>query len=88
MFGNARLITANVKGVGRVTINDRWSATMPDREAGIAWLREHGSAGMIQETVNAQTLGAHAKDMAMAKTPLPSEVFKVTAKPYTSITKA
>src|SRR6478752_1486741 len=53
---NIKSIT--VEGVGRVTLGRRWSASMPDKQAGFEWLRANEHGGVIQETVNAQTLGA------------------------------
>ena len=87
LFGNQRTKTIKVEGVGRVTINDRWSCSMLKPDAAIDFLRQNGAAGMIKETVHPMTLGAHAKDEHMAGRPLPSEIFKVSSTPYTSITK-
>lgn len=87
MFTNQSVKTIKVDDVGRVTINNRWSASMIDKQAGMDWLRATGNEGLIIETVNAQTLGAFGKDRATEGKPLPSDVFKVTATPYTSVTK-
>ena len=87
MFMNQSTKTISVEGVGRVSINDRWSASMIVKEDGFKWLRSTGNGGMIQETVNAQTLGAFAKDEAAAQRPLPGEIFKVSSTPYVSITR-
>jgi hypothetical protein len=88
MFANQDVKTITVKGVGRTTVNVRWSASMPDKEIGLGWLRQTGNEGLIIETVNAQTLGAFAKEETARGRPLPSEVFKVTSTPYISITKS
>jgi len=88
LFENQGVKTINVIDVGRVSINDRWSASMLNKPAAFEWLKKTGNEGLIIETVNAQTLGAFAKDEALAKRPLPSEIFKVTPTPYVSITKA
>lgn len=88
MFTNANVKTIRVENVGRVSINVRWSASMPDKETGLGWLKQTGNAGLIQETVNAQSLGAFAKEETMHGRPLPSDIFKVTSTPYVSITKA
>lgn len=74
--------------VGRVTIGTRVSASMLDREQAMQWLRDNELGSLIIETVNAQTLGAQAKDMLEKGEELPAEVFKTTVKPYTSITAA
>lgn len=91
MFANANVKTIKVDNVGRCTINARWSASMIDKDIGLRWLRETGNEGLIQETVNAQTLGAFAKD-ELSKgekgQPLPDSIFKVSSTPFLSITKA
>lgn len=87
MFGNQDVKTIKVEGVGRVSINDRWSASMLSKERALGWLRGSGNEGIIIETVNSQTLGAFAKEQAIAGKPLPEEIFKVSATPYVSITK-
>ena len=82
---NIRSIT--VEGVGRVTLGTRWSASMPDKEAGFEWLRANEHGGVIQETVNAQTLGALAKELSAEGTELPAPTFTTNIMTYTSITK-
>lgn len=83
-----KIKTITVEGVGRVTISHRWSASMLDKEAGIRWLKDHDMAGIVQETVNAQTLAAHAKALMEGPgTELPADIFKVGQMAYTSITK-
>jgi hypothetical protein len=82
---NIRSIT--VEGVGRVSLGTRWSASMPDKEAGFDWLRNNGHGGIIIETVNAQTLGALAKDLATDGIELPTDTFHTNVMTYTSITK-
>ena len=76
-----------IEGVGRVTLGRRWSASMPDKEAGFEWLRGNGHGGVIQETVNAQTLGALAKEMNEEGEELPQPTFTTNVMTYTSITK-
>ena len=88
MFQNQNTKTITVENVGRVTVNDRWTASMVDKEAAFGWLRQTKNDGIIIETVNAQTLGAFAKEEALNKRPLPSDIFKVQSTPYTSITKS
>jgi hypothetical protein len=82
---NVRSIT--VEGVGRVSLGTRWSATMPDKGAGFDWLRKNGHGGVIIETVNAQTLGALAKELGEEGTELPAPTFTTNVMTYTSITK-
>jgi hypothetical protein len=88
MFTNQDVKTIKIDDVGRVTVNQRWVASMPDKEAGMNWLRVSGNDGLIIETVNAQTLAAFAKTQAIAGSPLPDAVFTVGVAPYTSITKS
>jgi len=76
-----------IEGVGRVTLGTRWSASMPDKQAGFEWLRENGHGGVIQETVNAQTLGALAKELNNDGVELPAPVFTTNIMTYTSISK-
>jgi len=82
---NVRSIT--VEGVGRVSLGTRWSASMPDKAAGFEWLRANDHGGVIQETVNAQTLGALAKELNEEGTELPAPTFTTNIMTYTSITK-
>ena len=82
---NIRNVT--IEGVGRVTLGTRWSASMPDKQAGFDWLRANEHGGVIQETVNAQTLGALAKELNSDGHELPSPTFLTNIMTYTSITK-
>ena len=82
---NVRTIT--IEGVGRVSLGTRWSASMPDKQSGFEWLRGNGHGGVIQETVNAQTLGALAKELNGDGHELPAPTFTTNIMTYTSITK-
>ena len=88
LFGNQNVKTIKVDDVGRVTINDRWTASMLNKSDGLGWLRGSGNEGLIIETVNAQTLGAFAKEELKAGRALPTDIFRVSSTPYVSITKA
>jgi len=79
--------TITVEGVGRVSLGTRWSASMPDKQAGFEWLRANEHGGVIQETVNAQTLGALAKELNEEGQELPAPTFTTNIMTYTSITK-
>ena len=79
--------TITIEGVGRVSLGTRWSASMPDKQAGFDWLRENEHGGVIQETVNAQTLGALAKELNSEGQDLPAPIFTTNILTYTSITK-
>lgn len=86
-LNNGRMSSFRLKGIGTVTVGERWSASMLDKQTALNWLRNSNNGGIIQETVNSQTLGAIAKDAQIAGKPLPSDLFKVSSTAYTSITK-
>ena len=88
MFQSQHVKTINIDDVGRVSVNQRWTASMPDKELGMGWLRGSGNSGLIIETVNAQTLASFAKQRAIDGEPLPESLFTVGVAPYTSITKS
>lgn len=83
----ANVKTITVEGVGRVSLGTRWSASMSDKVAGFEWLRANEHGGVIQETVNAQTLGALAKELNADGVELPAPIFSTNIMTYTSITK-
>jgi hypothetical protein len=60
---------------------------MTDKQMGFEWLRDNNHGGVIQETVNAQTLGALAKELNNAGVDLPAPTFTTSIMTYTSITK-
>lgn len=72
----------------RVGVGYRNSASMLDQEAGIAWLKENGHAGIVKETVAAQTLASFAVSYLETEgRELPEDLFKTGRSPYTSKTK-
>lgn len=80
--------TTTIEGVGRVSLSSRWSCSMLDKPLGLDWLRNEGHGGLIQETVNAQTLASFAKDLFETKgIELPVDIFKTGTMTFTSITK-
>jgi hypothetical protein len=84
---NIRTIT--IEDVGRVSLSNRWSCSMLDKQLGMDYLRKTGNSGLIIETVNSQTLAAFAKDLNETKgEELPADLFKTGIMTYTSITKA
>lgn len=84
---NVRTIT--IEGVGRVSLSNRWSCSMLDKQLGLEWLRKSGNAGLIQETVNSQTLSAFAKNLNDTEgKELPKDIFNTSIMTVTSITKA
>ncbi len=80
--------STTIEGVGRVSLGTRWSASIPEKQAGFEWLRANAHGGVIQETVNAQTLGALAKELNEEGLELPAPTFTTNIMTYTSITKA
>jgi hypothetical protein len=83
----ANIRSTTIEGVGRVSLGRRWSASMTDKQEGFNWLRSTGNGGVIQETVNAQTLGALAKELNENGVELPAPIFTTSIMTYTSITK-
>lgn len=78
----------NIEGVGRVSIANRYSASIIDKVGGYEWLRSSGNGSLITETVNSSTLAAFAKNYSEDEgKDLPAELFKVGVMQYTSITK-
>jgi hypothetical protein len=80
----------NIEGVGRVSVAYRFSASIMDgkKPEAFTWLHDNGHGGLIQETVNASTLSAFAKDMIEKQgKELPGDMFKTGTMPYVSITK-
>ena len=88
LFKELKVKTTTIVGVGRVTVSYRFSCSMLDKEQGMEWLKANGHGGLIQPTVNAQTLGAFAKNLIETEgKELPENLFKTGQSPYTSITK-
>lgn len=89
LFGNHRVRTINIEGIGRCTINTRWFASMRKglKPSCLDWLRANKADGLIIETVAAPTLTAFAKQSALDGSPLPDDLFDVGTKLNTSITK-
>ena len=83
----AKIRSTTIEGVGRISLGTRWSASITDKELGFEWLRDNGNGGVIQETVNAQTLGALAKELNAEGTELPAPIFTTSVMTFTSITK-
>lgn len=84
----AKIKTTTIEGVGRVTISNKYSATIIDKVGGYNWLRTNDAESLITETVNAQTLASFAKEYVESEgKDLPVEFFKVGTMPFTSITK-
>lgn len=88
LFRDKKVKTLTVEGVGRCIVSYRYSCSMLNKDAGFQWLRNNGHGGLIQETVNAQTLGSFAKNLIETEgKDMPDDIFKTGQSPYTSITK-
>ena len=90
MMSEEGIKTITIEEVGRrFTVANRISASMPDKEGGMAWLRENGHEDLIQETVNSSSLSSFAKSyMEDAGMDLPEGLFKISTLRYVSSTKA
>ena len=73
--------------LGRIQLEMRTSATVLNKEGAYEWLRANGKGDLIIETINAQTLGATARELIDAGDELPSNLFKTTVKTYTKLTR-
>lgn len=74
----------------RVTISVRYYASIKTgmKELAFKWLRKNKHGAIIQEVVNAGTLGSLAKDLMENKAQeLPQEWFNTSPKSVTSLTK-
>jgi len=83
-FTNRGIKSVKVEGVGNIGIGTRWNASMIRRDEGMDWLRANDAAGLIVETVNAQTLAGFARERAIEGKPLPTDIFKVGTSLYTT----
>lgn len=73
----------------RFVRSQRLSVSMLNKEAGIQWLRDAGQGGIVQETVNAQTLSAFVKRWIQEDgRDVPEEFFKLNTMNIVSVTKA
>jgi hypothetical protein len=82
--------TITLEDIGyRFTVAQRYSCSMPDKEAGMAWLKANGLGDLIQPTVNAQTLSSAAKKrLEDDGLEMPTDLFNTSWMAYTSATKA
>jgi hypothetical protein len=87
VMGEHGIKTIHIEDVGRVTVSYRFGCSMPDKEAGLNWLKENGHGGIITENVHHMTLAAFAKSHLEEGYDLPDDIFKTSTSPYTSITR-
>ena len=71
----------------RVGTSVRTLASIKDREAAYKWLIDNGHGDIIQETVNASTLSALAKELGENNIDLPETLFNVARVNNSSVTK-
>lgn len=72
----------------RFGMQTRTSAKIIDKPLAFEWLRSEGQGDIIQETVNAQTLGAFAGNyMDETGKDLPEGIFEVKQHLYATVTK-
>lgn len=90
MMGEQDIKTITLDDLGfRFTVAQRYSCSMPDKELGMAWLKDNGLGDLIQPTVNAQTLSSAAKKRLEDEgLEMPTELFTTSYMAYTSATKA
>lgn len=70
-----------------VAIRTVASVVPGQKAAAFTWLQENGAEDLIQETINASTLSAFAKEKGEKNEELPADIFKVSLMPNTSVTK-
>lgn len=76
-----------LKDIGRVSIRGEIYASINDKSAGYAWLRENGHEDLIRDDVNHSTFKAFCKEQIQLGVELPDELFKITPYDMAVITK-
>lgn len=73
----------------RITVAIRTLASIKpgQKEAAIEWLNNNEKGDIIQETINASTLSALAKELGADNIDLPEDIFTVARIPNTSVTQ-
>jgi hypothetical protein len=87
------ITTITVDGIGRCTVQDDISATVPkdNKEEFIEWLVEHELENIITQTVNAQTLAAFVREQIRKGkdgVKLPAKLIKITPVTRAVITRS
>lgn len=89
IFEKNKVKTVTTTEGHRVTIATRITASMLDKPGAMAWLRDSGHGDIIQETVNAGTLGSLVKEMIETdNVEPPANLISVKSMLHTSLTKA
>lgn len=77
-MADAEVKTLTIEGVGRVQLASDCYATIADKEAGYAWLEEHGFDGLIRPYVQPSTFKAAVKEAMKNGQEFPEELFTIT----------
>ena len=87
-MAEADIRSITFEGLGRVQLAMDLYASIKDKEAGYAWLAEHGYDGLIQPYVQPSTLKASLKAAIKEGQCFPEELFTITPFTRASIVKA
>lgn len=81
LFDHHGVDMVRIPELGRsFSLRQMTTASMLDKEAALAWLRDNGHGDLIQETVNAGTLASFIRNMILEEgTEPPEELFKVNS---------
>lgn len=89
-FDDEGITTFTTDSGFRITSTQRYSVSIipEEREKAMQWLRDHDLGPLITETVNSQTLSAHARQQIEAGgAELPADLFKASTTPALSVTQ-
>ena len=87
-MSEADIRTLTIEGIGRVQLAMDVYASIKDKEAGYAWLEEHGYDGLLTTYVQPATFKAAVKEALKNGQEFPDELFSVTPFTRASIVKA
>lgn len=86
-MANADIRSITFKDIGRIQLAMDLYASIKDKEAGYAWLIEHGYEGLVMAYVQPSTLKAALKVAIKDGQEFPEELFAVTPFTRASIVK-
>jgi hypothetical protein len=87
-MADADIRTLTIDGIGRVQLASDAYVSIIDKEAGYAWLAEHGYDGLIQPYVQPSTLKAAVKAAIKEGQTFPDELFNIQPFMRASIVKS
>lgn len=87
-MSEADIRTLTIEGIGRVQLAMDVYASIKDKEAGYAWLEEHGYDGLLTTYVQPSTFKAAVKEAIRSGQEFPDELFSITPFTRASIVKA